>query len=316
MGYTKNIAIIRGLKNGFSSDGGELSGLIKAEKYGSFLKVEVSLINFAPLTDGRYVVGVSDGRNCCILEGPCFEGVSEVDTGRGFAALVCFVNGTVSPIASAVCGNFHSEILGIKQCIEKQERTNLLNPPIVKKSEQKAEEASYENIESQAPYEDEALAQENYYEYEQANKGGGALRPNTQKEEDGQGVDKDEAAVGTFKENGVGGLFHGGKFYFQMKEEIEKVLSSFPREYVLEDLIDNSRWVRINYGDDKYYVFGVINEKEVPQYICYGVPSRDSRRPPESLKGLASFIPAAKEGGYWVMYQDAHTGASIKIEAD
>ena len=319
MGYTKNIAIIRGLKSGFSADGGELSGLVKAEKYGSFLKIEVSLINFAPLTDGRYVVGVSDGKNCCILEGPYFEGVSEVDTGRGFAALVCFVNGTVSPIASAVCGNFHSEVLGIKQCIEKQERTNLINPPAAKKSEQEAEGAPYGDKESQFPYEDEALAQENYYEYEQAYEGGGAIRPNTQKEEDGQGVLKDETAAGAFEENGVGGLVHGGKFYFQMKEEIEKVLSSFPKEEELENLIENSRWVRINYGDDKYYVFGVIKEKGVPQYICYGVPSSDSRRPPESLKGLASFIPASKEGkerGYWVMYQDAQTGASIKIDAE
>ena len=55
-GYTKNIAVIRGLKSGFSADGGDLSGLIKAEKYGSSLKVEVSLINFAPLTDRKSVV--------------------------------------------------------------------------------------------------------------------------------------------------------------------------------------------------------------------------------------------------------------------
>ena len=316
MGYTKNIAIIRGLKSGFSSDGGELSGLVKAEKYGSYLRVEVSLINFAPLTDGRYVAGISDGKNTCILEGLNFEGVSEVDTGGGFAALVCFVNGTVSPIACAVCGNFHSTITGIKESIERQERSNLLNPPVTKKSEPVVEEA---------PYEDEALAQENYYEYEQAYKSGGALRTDPQKEEDGQGVLKDEEASGTFEENGVGGLAQGGKFYFQMKEEIKKVLSSFPKEEELENVVENSRWVRINYGDNKYYVFGIIYGGEkplnesMPQYICYGVPSVDSKNPPESLRGLASFIPASKENvqsGYWVMYQDADTGASIKIQAE
>ena len=42
-GYTKNIAVIRGLKSGFSADGGELSGIVKAEKYGMSLKVERDL---------------------------------------------------------------------------------------------------------------------------------------------------------------------------------------------------------------------------------------------------------------------------------
>ena len=71
-----------------------------------------------------------------------------------------------------------------------------------------------------------------------------------------------------------------------------------------------------SYGDGKYYVFGVIYSGGKPQYICYGVPSTDSRRPPESLSGLASFIPCSPdnfERGYWVMYQDAATGASVKI---
>lgn len=310
MGYTKNIAVIRGLKSGFSADGGELSGLVKAEKYGSFLRVEVSLINFAPLTEGRYVAAICDGKNTCILDGLSFEGNSEVDTGGGFAALVCFVNGTVAPVASAVCGNFHSQVLGIKEMIERQERTNLVNVPKAEQAELKIEEA---------PYEDEALAQENYYEYEQAFKDGGALRPHSQEEGERQDALQDEKALGAFKEGGAGGLSNGGHFYTLMKDEIEKVLTSFPREEALENVVENSHWVRINYGDNKFYVFGVIYGKENPQYICYGVPSDDCRRPPESLVGLASFIPSSldnAERGYWIMYQDASTGASIKISAE
>ena len=57
-GYTKNIAVIKELKSGFSVDGGPLSGIVKAEKYGNNLKVEVSLINFAPVTEGKYVSAV------------------------------------------------------------------------------------------------------------------------------------------------------------------------------------------------------------------------------------------------------------------
>ncbi len=292
MGYTKNIAVIRGLKSGFSADGGSLSGLVKAEKYGASLKVEVSLINFAPLTEGRYVAAISDGKKVCILDGLSFDGVSEVDTSAGFAALICFVNGTVSPVASAICGAFQSAAMGIREEIEKLERVK------------------------NDGYNDEALAQENYYEYEQTDKDRGAVRENTEKEKDGESVRKNEKDnVVREKEPTAGGLA-GGDFFGRMKDEIEKVLSSYPSERALEETVEDSRWVRINYGGDKFYVFGVIYGGGKPRDICYGVPSTDSRRPPESLSNLASYIPSSPEnaeGGYWVMYQDAATGASVKI---
>lgn len=292
MGYTKNIAVIRGLKSGFSADGGSLSGLVKAEKYGASLKVEVSLINFAPLTEGRYVAAISDGKKVCILDGLSFDGVSEVDTSAGFAALICFVNGTVSPVASAICGAFQSAAMGIREEIEKLERVK------------------------NDGYNDEALAQENYYEYEQTDKDRGTVREDTKKEKDGESVRKNEKDnVVREKEPTAGGLA-GGDFFGRMKDEIEKVLSSYPSERALEETVEDSRWVRINYGGDKFYVFGVIYGGGKPRYICYGVPSTDSRRPPESLSNLASYIPSSPEnaeGGYWVMYQDAATGASVKI---
>ena len=72
--------------------------------------------------------------------------------------------------------------------------------------------------------------------------------------------------------------------------------------------------VKINYGDGKFYVFGVIYGGGNAQYICYGVPSDNPRTPPASLEN-SFFIPASEDAqsGYWVMYQDAKTGASIKI---
>lgn len=297
MGYTKNIAVIRGLKSGFSADGGALSGLVKAEKYGSSLKVEVSLINFAPLTEGRYVAAISDGKKVCVLDGLSFNGYSEVDTGAGFAALICFVNGTVSPVASAICGNFQSAALGIRAEIEKQEKINSESAPKIK-------------------YEDEALAKENYYEFEQADKDGGSVCENQTAQTDGEVACEDEKADSAFEEDASGGLARGECFFVRMKDEIEKVLSSYPAETALETTVENSRWVRITYGGDKFYVFGVIYTDEIPRYICYGVPSEQSARPPESLAGISSFIPASPDGGekgYWVMYQDAVTGASVKI---
>ncbi|MDE7453796.1 MAG: hypothetical protein K2N22_05240 [Clostridia bacterium] len=300
-GYTKNIAVIRELKNGFSADGGPLTGLVKAERYGAKLRAEVSLINFAPLTEGRYVAAISDGTHTQILDNGVFEGYSDVDTGAGFAALVCFVNGAVSPIASAVCGNFQSAALGIKDFIERAEKPETVQIP------------------TETAYEDEAIAQENYYEYEQANTDGGSVRKDKTQEKNGRKSEQNEEGSAHVKSNRrASGLARGECFYKTMKGEIDKLLSTYPAENNLEKVVENSRWVKISYGGDKFYVFGIIYQKDTPQYICYGVPTDDSKKPPESLKGLATFIPASAEGateGFWVMYQDAATGASVKIQS-
>ena len=296
-GYTKNIAIIRGLKSGFSVDGGPLTGLVKAEKYGNNLRVEVSLLNFAPLTQGKYVCAISDGARVCVMEGLTFDGACEVDTGEGFASLICFVNDTVAPVASAVCGQFGWAIDGICKEIERQEN--------IKSGEAAA------NIN----YDDEALSEVNYYEYGKVDKDGGTVCENKEEEKDRKGVRKDEKNKSTFKE-GKGGLAGGGDFYDRLKEEIENLLNTYPKEENLEGTVENSRWVKIDYGEGKYYVFGVIFGGGKARYICYGVPSKNPDYPPPSLQNC-SFIPAHDGGneGYWVMYQDAKTGASIKIDA-
>ena len=300
-GYTKNIAVIRELKNGFSADGSALTGLVKAERYGAKLRAEVSLINFAPLTEGRYVAALSDGKHTQILDNGFYEGYSDVDTSAGFAALVCFVNGNVSPIASAVCGNFQSAALGIKDFIERAEKPENITPPI------------------ESAYADEAIAEENYYEYEQAYTHGGTVREDKAQKADGRKSEQNEKGSDDLKGyRRTDGLARGECFYKRMKGEIDKLLATYPAENALETVVENSRWVRITYGGEKFYVFGVIYEKNTPQYICYGVPTKTNKRPPESLKGLATFIPASAEGGsegYWVMYQDASTGASVKIQA-
>ena len=296
-GYTKNIAVIRGLKGGFSVDGGELSGIIKAERYGDSLKIEISLINFAPLTQGKYVCGISDGKNICVIEGKEFEGKSGVDTSEGFAALICFVNEDVSPVASAVCGNFQFATLAIKEEIERQENTN---------------KVKIQNTD----YDDEALSEVNYYEYGKTDKDSGALRKDKEEEKEGNRPRKNEKAESAVDEQKKVNLFQGGNFYDKLKGEIENLLNTYPKEEGLERTVENSRWVKIDYGEGKHYVFGVIFGDGEARYICYGVPSTDRENPPQSMQN-SSFIPTypADNGGYWVMYQDAKTGASIKIAA-
>ena len=81
-------------------------------------------------------------------------------------------------------------------------------------------------------------------------------------------------------------------------------------------LFPDSVFVRINYSSEKYYVVGVIKEKNTEKYVCYGVPAAYSETPPKELDGYCSFIPVSifdmKGDGFWMMFQDATTGECIK----
>jgi hypothetical protein len=342
-GYVKRIAVIKALKGGFSADGGELSGLVKAEAYAGFLKAEVSLINFAPLTEGRYVIGISDGKKVITFDAPLFEGEADFDLQGGFAAVICFCNNGAYPIASAYCGDRAFALIDIKNAIAAEETCEVSEA--VKQNAASDNTADYnggrgEDNKGACRYDDQAIAEDNYFEYENIESGGAVCKDKEEKA-DGLSACKDEEGVRLGEENGLtdcdadkgsgdnkdgenkehyindGAQFiklAGGDFYQNKREIIENVLQSFPQEEELCALIQGSRWVKISYGENKYYVFGVIYEDGKAAYICYGVPSMNDKMPPDSFSGRASYIPISN-GGYWVIYQDAATGASIKVDS-
>ncbi len=349
-GYIKKIGVIRQLKEGFAADGGSLSGVARAETYAGFLKVEVSLLNFAPLTEGRYVIAVGDGQNTVIFDGCSFEGETPFDLSRGFALLVCVANGSVSAVASATSGQTAHILPSLRDAVAISERGT-------------GGESAKNNSGGSADYDDEAIAEDNYYEF-QADEDGGAVRPPEKEKEERDEARRDEAntrpvagakgegaevvqgglnceqndkgapiaenisgeaceSVAEIGESGgeaergendggvVGGLA-GGDFYEKMQGEIERIFAEYPAEERLQRAMEGSRWVKIGYGDGKHYAFGVIYADGRAEYICYGVPSSDGRHPPESLADRAAYMPV-DDGGYWIMYQDARTGIAVKI---
>ena len=345
--YVKKIAVIKQVKSGFSADGGAVSGLVKAETYAGFLKVEVSLINFAPLSEGRYVLGISDGLNHVIFEGLAFEGEVKFNLSSGFAFLVCFCKNTVAPIASAACGQMACALPDLKEELARQENTRPKQGGVA--------------------YDDEAIAEVNYYE--RADEGSAAVCQAQTQEEKRRAGDKNEEASspveskknerkprrksdgGEIKyprtsfhasanigdgigetarseatysdaaataeraahyEDSAGGLA-GGDFYSRMEGDIKKIFAAYPPERDIEQAMEGSKFVKIAYGEGRYYVFGVLSVEGKPRYLCYGVPSNDGNTPPPSLKDCASYVPTAN-GGYWMTYQDASTGVSVKIK--
>lgn len=106
------------------------------------------------------------------------------------------------------------------------------------------------------------------------------------------------------------------KFYEMIAEQLEELFDKYPREHHLENLIDQSKWVKINYNnDDRYYVVGIIYNNNDIKYICYGVPGEYNTEPPKELKDYSQWLPVdvtnPYENGYWVMYQDADTGENV-----
>ncbi len=290
-GYVKRIAAVKQIKGGFSTTGAPLSGLVKVEKYGGQLTVECSLINFAPLTEGKYTCAVTDGRVVEIFDCPYGEKASNMDLSCGFAAVICFVKGGVEAVASAVSGSVGYALLSLKAAVETAESNENKTTP--------------EQNGTDADYCDEAIAEVNYYEFESAENGGDDRA--TEKEEvDGQTGEKDENDSGACRKKQE-------RFFEKIEGEVRRLLSEYPKEPELCQAVEHSDWVKIDYGDGKFYVFGVIYEDEQAKTLCYGVPAEGKSQPPESLQPLAVLIPT-DSGGYFVSCQNADTGKAIKVK--
>ncbi len=107
-------------------------------------------------------------------------------------------------------------------------------------------------------------------------------------------------------------------FLNRLKPQIDKLFESNPIENNLQNLIPNSKWVKVDYEDDgDFYVFGLLSdEKGQVKYVCYGVPAVFEDEAPKELSGYPIWVPLDKSKqqgfGYWLTYQDAGTGEPIK----
>lgn len=110
-------------------------------------------------------------------------------------------------------------------------------------------------------------------------------------------------------------------FYDEIKNQVESLFNENSPEEFLQSVIPDSKWVKVELdsGGD-YYVFGLIYEEDELKYVCYGVPSVYTSTPPTQLSGFPVWFPVDRDNnegfGYWLTYQDASTGESIKVTID
>ena len=105
-------------------------------------------------------------------------------------------------------------------------------------------------------------------------------------------------------------------FYQEIKPQIDKLFKENKEEEYLDKIFPDSKWVKVNLDSGDYYVFGLIYQNNEVKYICYGVPGVYQKTPPRELAGYPTWLPLDdknQEGfGYWLTYQDAKSGDSVK----
>ena len=170
-------------------------------------------------------------------------------------------------------------------------------------------------------YDDEAVATENYYEeenktlIEEVNYDNlsdstvniGARDEDFRKQtESNRNVKQNDEIIGTCPF-----VKKQPRFYEEKSDEIERLFSKYPPIGSLSQYIPESKWVKIEYKKDGYYIIGVIKKDGVPQYIVYGVPGNREIRP-RGFERYSVFLPeslfTSGGRGFWCTFQDAESG--------
>lgn len=104
-------------------------------------------------------------------------------------------------------------------------------------------------------------------------------------------------------------------FYISVKDKLDELFVMYPREIVLEKMVPSSKWVKINYDKNDYYVAGVlVDDDGKTTHIAYGVPGYEGMTPPKETECICDWLPIKdmqKFQGYWLIFQSADTGEII-----
>ena len=319
MAYEKRICILKQLKKGFSADGSALSGVVYAERMGGDLAATLRIPGLSALKEGRYVLvlQIAGKKFCLPADGPMrIEDAPSVKS--GFAALLCFVRSEPEPVAFGCCGTEQTDAKALLAALSDTGRKKPLPTPMppnqipsppapnvpyapgVPLPEVDPPKEASPFRERAAAYDDEAIADSDYYAASHAHEGGNGTV---------QGQAEEVAGDGDPSENEDALLFPRGSltYYKEVRDEIETVLKSYPADMRLKWAFPQSEWARN--GDS---LIGIVYEEGIPRYLCVA-----SEKPDDDLKEHSVFVPASPfsdETGFYVVFQDADTGAYVKVE--
>ncbi|MBE7068315.1 MAG: hypothetical protein E7381_03335 [Clostridiales bacterium] len=326
MNYVKKMCILRQVKQGFSGDGKTLSGLIKAEQYGKNLAIEVSVINFAPLSSGEYYCILSDGKShaeTLPLRGKSlFNILTDMDISEGFCAIICFVKDSLTPIAYGVNGNgsYHWKSI-----------LDTALPPSFRKKEE-GEREFERTLEAQEPplpvteppsvnYDDETVATQNYYE-ENTDEQDEPTKNSQNAPLESASEEQDTKEGANPSQNGnADGVLHPfttdtDGYYQSVKSEMDGLLQKYPKDDTLKGAFCCSEWIRVKgEADNPQYLVGLVYEEGKVKYVCYALSAEDKNNPPSEIRDVCTFVPTtpfSDNKGFFIIFQSASTGECIK----
>ncbi len=318
MAYEKRICILKQIKKGFSADGNALSGVVYAERIGGELAVTLRLPGLSALKEGRYVLvlQIQNKKFCLSAEGEMKlrDAPSVKD---GFAALLCFVRSEAEPVAFGRCGAEQADMQAMARCLSETGRRKPIPTPLppnqipaplapnvpyapgvpLPESRPEGEEPPFR--EQAVAYDDEAIADADYYEPSHAAEvEDDTVQEAGEKEESGGDSAAHEDA-----------LFPRGTltYYKEVRDEIEAVLKKYPRDTRLLWAFPQSEWAK-----SENALIGIIYGEGIPRYLCVATENE----PDEALREKSVFVPStpfSDETGFWVVFQDADTGAYVRV---
>ncbi len=313
MAYEKRICILKQIKKGFSADGSALSGVVYAERTGETLRITLRLPGLSALKEGRYMLVLQIGgqKFCLPVEEEILPAAPSVK--NGFAALLVFFRSEAEPVAFGACGSeradpaqllkFPTEAARKKPIptplpptqIPASPAPNIPTAPGVPLPDPPKDRPFRDEAVS---YDDEAIADADYFSPSHADEGGEAAPlPQAEKAAGGGTPAEDEASFprGTLT------------YYGEVREELMAVLKKYPPDTRLKWAFPQSEWVR-NGGS----LIGIVYEEGIPRYLCVAT----SGTPEPALREHSVFVPASPysdEEGFYVVFQDADTGAYVTV---
>lgn len=100
------------------------------------------------------------------------------------------------------------------------------------------------------------------------------------------------------------------EYYETVKNEICKVFMQFPPYYPLNKKYGESFFVRIDFpSSDKFFVLGILQDKGIIRYICYGLPAECEGFSDKDFMFVENF-PVS----FWMLFQDAQTGQITALD--
>lgn len=353
MEFIKKILVLKQVAEGFSPGNKPVSGIFRLEEEGGVTTAFLSVINLPPVSKGNFRLYFS-GKDKKLFSADlgnrpasftkAFESFCGVKNGvtagiayvcDGLPVLVAFSKTddaalSVSELKKAITETCIAEKKAKGASVSsKKPAEPVITEPVKTDALEKDEKAQEKEL--NAVYDDEVVATENYYGEEELKEklklierlDNGDVRIENAMPSFGSEEKESESgknAYGFSYETDLGGgeEYNESFPYFDtVRGELDGIMDKFPPEKRLTGIIPYSKWVKINYSEEKYYVVGIVNENDKEKYICYGVPAKYSLDPPKELKGFCSFIPLSvfdmKGEGYWMMFQDAVTGECVKI---